>query len=99
MSQEIREDIAIVPTAQKLGFSVKSLRNDHQCYVDYNPETSIPRNPLSFEIGNVVVWTARGGWRFAQIIDGNFLNHSDVIYSLQACLWAAKGRHERVQAS
>lgn len=99
MSIEVREDIAHVSIAQKLGFNIKSPRNNNRSvYVDYNPEAPIPHNPLSYEIGNVVVSVARGGWRFAELIDGYYRNHSEVISNLQACLWAAKGRHDRVQA-
>lgn len=99
MSIEVREDIAHVSVAQQMGFNVKSPRNNNRSvHVDYDPKASIPHNPLSYEIGNVVVWAARGGWRFAQLIDGYYRNHSEVIRNLQACLWAAKGRYDRVQA-
>lgn len=89
----MREDIEAVETAQALGFKVlKSCNRSHLVRSDYHAGEPIPHNPLTFELGRVVVWTVRGGWRYAELIEGHYTNHSQVM-NLHSCLTTASNVH------
>ncbi|USD58961.1 hypothetical protein J4N45_10505 [Vibrio sp. SCSIO 43140] len=90
----MRDDIAAVETAKELGFKVVRTSNRSRIErSEYHIGDPIPHNPLSFEIGRIVVWQVRGGWHFAELIDGHYTNHSQVM-NLSSCLVLASRVHQ-----
>ena len=66
-----REDIAIKPYAESLGFTADPGKHGF-----WKPE--IPNDPYSFIKGNKHVWRIRDGWRVAKIVNGMFTSHVTV---------------------
>lgn len=93
----MRDDLALAEKAVEMGFSVINNGNSKRCQSKpYSPEQATPAEALSFEIGNVVVWHTASGWRFAELIDKNYRNHSEFSDSLLSCLWDAK-KHKQAK--
>lgn len=84
----MRDDIAAVETAKNLGFKVVRTSNRSRLErSEYQIGDPIPHNLLSFEIGRVVVWQVRGGWHFAELIDGHDI--TPIILKLWTCRHAS----------
>ncbi len=95
--QFMRDDIQYANFAKQLGFQAVSKSNLNRLietpYTDGDP---IPSTSLSFTIGDVRVWSVRGGWRFADYSGGKVTNHSEIYSDLSVCLHSAAKFHASV---
>lgn len=73
--ESIRDDLRFAPDAIEMGFKVHMKRND-RLYIPEQEEHT-PFDALSFRMEEFVIWSIRGGWRVAQVINGKYCNHRD----------------------
>lgn len=95
MEIKLREDLNLAKWAKEQGFKVMAPSNNTRAvYREYDPDLPTPIYDLSFEMNNCQVWKTRSGWRYADLIEGHYVNHSDFFGDLQSCLIAVLEREK-----